>query len=309
MVEDELEEIVKEFGDKRRTAIGSSEEITEFDPQAYIVRENTNVVLTADGWIRRVGRISTIDKLRVRDGDEVLAVVPASTLDAIVFFSSDGTAYTLPVSDIPASTGYGEPLAKFVRIGDGAKLLAAITTDTRFTPADAEVKGYPPSPYLFIATEQGQVMRLPFTLFREASTKSGRRFCRLRKGDRVVQVEFMGDDDTVFLVSKSARLIHFNVVEVPILSAAGKGVRGLKLVDKGDLVLAAQRLSRPSDCLKAVNENGNQLTFGQMKYSVTSRGGKGIKTSQRTGIEKVLRPEITLVDWSQLGGLSGSDEG
>jgi DNA gyrase subunit A len=46
-----------------------------------------------------------------------------------------------------------------------------------------------------------------------------------------------------------------------------------------------------------------------MKYNVTSRGGKGIKTSQRTGVQRVLRPEIELIDWSQLGGLSGVDEG
>ncbi len=118
----------------------------------------------------------------------------------------------------------------------------------------------------------------------------------------------MGDEDTVFLISRAARLIHFNVAEVPILSAAGKGVRGLKLVESGDHVLAAQRLSRPSDCLKVLNENGNTLTFGQMKYSVTSRGGKGIKTSQRTGVERVLRSDIELVDWSQLGGLGGAEE-
>ncbi len=308
VVQNELEELVKEFGDKRLTAIGSSGEISEFDPQAYILRENTNVVVTTDGWIRRVGRISALDKLRLRDGDQVLAVAPASTLDNIVFFSSDGTAYTLPVSEVPASTGYGEPLSKFVRQGDGAKLLDALTTDPRFTPADTEIKGAPPAPYLFIATQQGQVMRLPLTLFREPSTKSGRRYCRLRKGDRVVHVELVNEEDTIFLISQAARLIHFAVEDVPILSAAGKGVRGLKLVEAGDMVLAAQRLSRPSDCLKVLNENGNTLTFGQMKYSVTSRGGKGIKTSQRTGVERVLRPEIELVDWSQIGEPSGEEE-
>jgi DNA gyrase subunit A len=307
-VQNELEELVKEHGDKRRTAIGSSEEIAEFDPQAYIVRENTNIVASTEGWIRRVGKISTIDKLRVREGDEVLTVVPASTIDHVVFFNNDGIAYTLPVADIPASTGHGEPLSKFARMGDGAKLLNSITTDGRFTPPDFEQRGYPPGPYLFIATAQGQVMRLPFTLFREPSTKSGRRYCRLRKGDRVVHVEIMTDDDTAFLMSKAARLIHFNVAEIPILSAAGKGVRGLKLVEKGDEVLGAQRLTRPSDCLKAINENGSQVTFGQMKYSVTGRGGKGIKTSQRTGITRLVRPEIELVDWSQIGEPTGAAE-
>src|SRR5690606_26005999 len=87
VVRQELEEIAERFADSRRTALGSSEEIGEFDPQAYIVRENTNVVVSREGWIKRVQKISSIDKLRTRDGDEVLAVVPTSTLDNVVFFA------------------------------------------------------------------------------------------------------------------------------------------------------------------------------------------------------------------------------
>jgi DNA gyrase subunit A len=153
---------------------------------------------------------------------------------------------------------------------------------------------------LFVATAQGQVLRAPFSPFREPSTKAGRRYCRLRKGDRVVHAEFMDDEDTVFLVSRHARLLHFAVIDVPILARPGKGVRGLRLVEKGDEVLAARRLSQPGDSLKVLNENGRELTFGQGKYSVTSRGGKGIKTSQRTGLKAILRPEMALVDWGEL---------
>jgi DNA gyrase subunit A len=300
VVQQELKDISDTFATPRRTSIGSSDEIEHFDPQAYIVRENTNVVVTSEGWIRRLGKISSIDKLRVRDGDEVIAVVPCSTLDHVVFFSSDGTAYTLPAIEIPASTGYGEPIAKHVRLSDGAELVAAFTTDIRFTPQDVEYEGYPPYPYLFVTTAQGQVMRISFSAFREPSTKAGRRYCRLRSGDRVVHVDFMDDEDTVFLMSRAARLIHFNVIEVPVLTGAGKGVRGLKLVDPDDQVLGARRLRQPGDCLYAVNENGRELSFGQMKYQVTSRGGKGVKTSQRTGIKRLLRPEIELVDWAEV---------
>ena len=97
----------------------------------------------------------------MREGDSLLAIVPCSTLDNVVFFSSDGMAYTLTVNEIPASTGYGEPLAKFVRMGDGAKIVAALTTDVRFTPADKNVKGQAtPAPYVFIATSAGQVCLL-----------------------------------------------------------------------------------------------------------------------------------------------------
>ncbi len=117
----------------------------------------------------------------------------------------------------------------------------------------------------------------------------------------MVHVEIMGEEDTVFLISKAARLIHFSVADAPILNGAGKGVRGLKLTEKGDEVLAAKRLTRPGDVLKVVNENGKVLSFGQMKYNVTGRGGKGVKTSQRTGIKEVVRPEIELIDWSEIG--------
>lgn len=305
-VQTELEQLGEAFDDKRRTTLGSSEEIAEFDPQAYIVRENTNIVLSSEAWVRRIGKVSSVDKLRVREGESVLGIYPASTLDHVVFFASDGVAYTLPVDQIPPSTGYGEPLSKYVKMSDGATVVSALTTDVRFTPEDVEWEGFPPSPYLFVATAHGQVMRISLSPFRTPSTKIGRKYCRLGNGDRVIHVELMNDEDTVFLISQAARLIHFSVADVPILSGAGKGVRGLKLVEKNDVVLGAKRLSRPSDVLKVINEHDKVLSFGQQKYSVTSRGGKGIKTSQRTGIKGIVPEEIVPIDWSAIDGTATS---
>ncbi len=302
-VQKELVQLEETFGSKRMTSVGSSDEIAEFDPQAYIVKENTNIVVSTEGWVRRVGKISTIDKLRMREGDSVLTIVPCSTLDNVIFFASDGTAYTLPVDQIPPSTGYGEPLAKHVKLGDGVQIVAAIGTDSRFTPADTPVEDQPaPAPYLFIATAQGQVMRLSLSLFRLPSTKNGRRYCRLADKDKVVHVEIVQESETLFLISEAARLIHFAVTDVPVLSGAGRGVRGLKLTEKDDAVIGAQRLGRPSDALRVINENDKELSFGQMKYVVTGRGGKGIKTSQRTSIKSVIRPEQIVIDWSQYEG-------
>ena len=92
------------------------------------------MVLTRDGWIKRVGRLASVEGTRVREGDEVIAVVPASTLDHVIFFADDGTAYTMRINEVPASSGYGEPIAKFFRLADQVKIIAAATTDERFTP-------------------------------------------------------------------------------------------------------------------------------------------------------------------------------
>ncbi|MCA8984164.1 MAG: DNA topoisomerase IV subunit A [Planctomycetaceae bacterium] len=299
LVANELGELGETFGNKRRTGIGSSEEIAEFDPQAYIVKENTNVVLSSDGWIKRVGRIQSVEKMRVREGDAIIDVIPGSTTDQVVFFADDGVAYTLPIEQIPVSSGYGEPLAKHIKLADGARIIAGITTDARFTPVDEPPEGESPQPYLLIATEQGQVMALSFSSFRSASTKLGRKYCRLASGDRVVFVELIREHQTMFLATEQARIIHFELAEVPLLGGAGRGVRGIKLED-GDRVLAAMLLGRPSDTLRVINDNGSQLAFGQAKYGVTGRGGKGVKTSTRTNFREVIRPEIQLVDWSTL---------
>ena len=84
-----------------------------------------------------------------------------------------------------------------------------------------------------------------------------------------------------------------------MLTNAGKGVRGIKL-DVSDYVIGVVQLSRPSDCLRVLNENDKELVFGQQKYQVTSRGGRGVQTSKRISFSKVIQPEIQLVDWSEM---------
>src|SRR5262249_10946825 len=135
----------------------------------------------------RVGRLASVETTRVREGDAVLAVVPGSTLDHVIFFADDGTAYTMRINEVPASSGYGEPIAKFFRLGDQARVVGAATTDERFTPPDKPVKnGEPPGPYLLVVTAHGMTLRTPLAPFRTASNKLGRRYVRLGDGDKVV---------------------------------------------------------------------------------------------------------------------------
>ncbi len=300
VVKSELQDLSNRFGDRRRTSLGSSDEITEFDAQAYIVRENTNVVITREGWCKRVGRTAKIENTRLRDGDSVLDALPGSTLDNVVLFASDGSAYTLPVDQIPASSGYGDPISKHVRWGDGVSLVGAVTTDARFTDEDRKYRSEPtPRPFILVVTERGQVMRVSLSHFRAVSTKVGRKYCRLRKGDRVVFAELVTKAKTMFVATRKARVIHFPIKEVPILAGPGIGVIGIKLAS-GDLVLGARQLSRPSDALRVKNSNDKVVSFGQTKYNVTSRGGKGVRTSQRNEFTEIVSPAIEMIDWTEM---------
>jgi len=252
-----------------------------------------------------VGRLTSLEHTRIREGDEVLAVAPGSTLDHLVVFTSEGIAYTLRIDQVPSSSGYGEPLAKHFRMGDGAAVVAALSTDARFTPADKKIKGEDsPEPFLMVATARGQVLRIPLSPFRAASTKVGRKYCRLAPGDKVVFVDLVREATTMFLASAGARIIHFAVTDVPVLSGPGKGVRGMR-VAPDDQVLGAALLTHARDCLYIQTTAEKEMVFGQVKYEITSRGGKGVRTSHRSGFAKIIRQPIELVDWAKFEGQNG----
>ena len=60
-----------------------------------------------------------------------MSLVAGSTRAPIVFLSNYGTAYTARIIDIPATTGYGEPIQKLFKLKDGEKIVSAISMDDR----------------------------------------------------------------------------------------------------------------------------------------------------------------------------------
>jgi DNA gyrase subunit A len=297
-----MEALIEKFGQRRKTRMASDEDVLTFDEEAYIVRENTHVVLTRDGWIKRVARLSSVESTRVREGDQVVALVPGTTLDYVVFFSDEGTAFTLRIHDVPASSGYGEPITKYIRLADGARIIAALTTDSRFVPEMMPGEGgTPPGPHLFIATSAGQVLRLPLAPFRTASTRAGRRYVKLDPGQRVVAVHLVRpEDQSVLLATRWGYLIHFPLEEVPVLSSVGKGVRGIKLGlgDEclGGILLPPGRRER----LTVLTESGKTQEFYGETVPLQKRGGLGIKPGLRTRFTAVLPPELVPVHWDEL---------
>jgi DNA gyrase subunit A len=306
VVKDELGALVEKYPDRRRTKMASGEDTPEFNEEAYIVRENTNVVLTRDGWVKRVGRLASVEGTRVREGDEVIAVVPGNTLDHVAFFTDDGTAYTMRMNEVPATTGYGEPIAKFFKLADQVKMIAAVTTDARFTPAEVEpANGTPPPPYLLVVTAQGQTLRTPLAPFRVESTKAGRRYVRLNDGDRVVAVTIPRDEETVYLASADGHVIHFKIDEINVLSGVGKGVLGIKL-DGDDACIGAALMGGRFDKFVLEMSNGKTMEFGRNKYDVVGRGGKGHEAVKRLSFVRVVPPPIELVDWDKVEGKNGN---
>jgi DNA gyrase subunit A len=295
VVRQEIEEIQARYGgkaDPRRTRIESEDEVT-FSDDDFIVEEDNVVIVSRDGWVKRQKEVRDIATTRLREGDAVMAVLQGSTRATVVFFTNFGVAYTARLIDVPASTGYGEPVQKLFKFRDAERVVAAFSLDPRVAGAIAAKKeGAVPPVHALAVTSDGYSLRFSLEGFVEASTRAGRRFARPAEGVEVVGVARVTGTETVIAATASARAMLCPVDEINFLSGPGKGVILIKLGDDDDRVLGFLASTGDRDIMRVETSRGAEQTISTAKYEVTGRGGRGRELLQRGHFIRVIPPEV-----------------
>jgi DNA gyrase subunit A len=295
IIREDLERIGEKFGDKRRTKIGGAEEL-EYNAEAYIVHEETTVLLSRDGWLRRVRELKDPSSARLREGDALQAVLTGTTRDHLVLYSSHGSVYVLRVADVPATTGYGEPVQSLLKFGDGERVIAAdLKRDEAAPPAPDTPKGAQGSLFaakpgapamILVATARGFGFRATPDL--TETTRSGRRVARVADGDEVVSIEpVLGK--TVVVAAASGKMLRFPIDEVAELSGPGRGVTLMK-PDADSRVVGAIAIRDKADFL-AITPEGGERKFSATEVPAGRRAGKGQKVVKRGGVAAIRRVE------------------
>ncbi len=291
VVKVEIEEIQKKYGDARRTAIASDAGEAEYTAEDFIVEEDNVVIVSRDGWVKRQKEVKDVATTRVREGDSVLAVLPGSTRASVVFLSNFGVAYTARLIDIPASTGYGEPIQRFFKLKDGERIVAALSLDPRVTGVIAAKKeGDVPPVHAVAVTSDGYSMRFGLEPFVEPSTRSGRRYARTAEGAEVVGAARVTGSEILIAATREARAILCKADEVNFLSGPGRGVILIKLDSKSDRVLGFIASTGDRDLMTVETSRGAEQTISTTKYEVTGRGGKGRELLQRGQFTRIVTP-------------------
>ena len=294
LVRDEIEEVQATYGrnDKRRTIIEADEEVA-FTADDFIVEEDNVVIVSRDGWVKRQKEVRDLSTTRLREGDSVLAVVPGSTRASVVFFSNFGAAYTARIIDVPASTGYGEPVQKLFKLRDGERVIAAFSLDPRVVGnIKARKEGEAAPVHAIAVTSDGYSLRFGLDAFVEPSTRAGRRYARPSDGVEVVGVAKISGSEIIIAATHDARAILCRADEVNYLSGPGKGVILIKLQDKDDHVLGFIASSGDRDLMRVETSRGSEQTISTAKYEVTGRGGKGRELLQRGQFTRVIPNEV-----------------
>ena len=295
IVKQEIGELAKTYGkepkNKRRTLIEAAENEVEYSAEDFIIAEDTQVLVTADGWIKRQKEINP-ETTRLREGDRILNLVAGSTRATLVFFSNFGTAYSARIIDIPATTGYGEPIQKLFKLKDGEKIISAVSMDDRLLPPKETAISQKnpeaaPTIHGIAVTTDGYSLRFGLDIYREASTKSGRRYARPAEGAEVTFAGVVQGKETIIAASRERRVMICKVDEINFLGGPGKGVLLIKL-DKTDRLLAAIVANDDRDTLTVKTSMGGEQRLNTGRYKITGRGGRGNEFVSRGQIVEVI---------------------
>ena len=278
IIYDELLDIQKRFGDKRRTEIGASE-VVSIEDEDLIEKQNVLLTLTHSGYIKRmpIKEFKTqnrggkgIKGMGVKKGDFIEHLIYSSTHDSLLFFTNKGKVYSKKVFEIPeyGRTAQGLPVVNLLRLEKGEKIQTIINI-----PEDAKDN------YLFFITKMGTVKRTHVSAFSNIRN-SGLIALTLRDGDELNNVLTTDGKQNILIGTHLGYAVTFNEGDVRAMGRTAAGVRGIKLRDHDYVV--GSGVIKPNDEVLVISEKGYGKRTAAKEYPVKGRGGKGIKTSNIT---------------------------
>ena len=302
IVRDEIKEMQRTHGgakaDSRCTRIESVEDETEYTADDFIIEEDSVVLISRDGWVKRQKEVRDLASTRLREGDMLLAALAGSTRAACVFFSNFGIAYSCRIIDIPATTGYGEPIQRLFKLKDGERIIQALSLDARILPKIAlsskRSKVTEPPNHGMAISSDGYSLRFSLQPFVESSTRAGRRFARPAQGAEIVDVAVVDGSETIIAATRQARAMLCAARAVKFLSGPGKGVILIKLKKDEDQVLGFIASRGDRELLTVETSRGSAQTISTAKYEIISRGGKGRELLKRGQFTRVVPRAIEL---------------
>ena len=261
----DLARVSELFGDKRRSEIVHEFDEPELDKSAFIPQEDVYAIVSKDGWMKRIKRTNDPQTTRLRDGDSLLYSGEAKTTDLLVLFTSFGNLFAIPIHELSATTGFGEPVQKLFRFQDSEQIIAARVF------FEGELAKQNPTEILCF-TQRGLGCRLPVSVIGETK-KIGKRIMKLIEGDRMAGVIYP-TTPLLLAVSEQGFGLCFATAEVPQLSGAGKGVL-LQKLPREDALAAIASVEKKSKLVAKLQDGGErEIEVAKLTLSVRARRGE-----------------------------------
>lgn len=280
----ELTEIKDKYGDDRRTKI-VKHGVKEFNPEDLIADEESVLVLTKGGYIKRTdpseyrkqkrGGVGVVD-LDTKEEDFISHLIFATTHNDLLFFTDKGKAYQIKMYEIPEGkrATRGKSIMNFLSLAEGEQVTSILPMPKDKKTADGLA--------LMMVTRGGTGKKSSAKHFRDVR-RSGLIAITLDAGDELISVSFVSKKDDVMIATKEGQSIRFAEDDVREMGRNAGGVRVIRL-DKGDAVISADVVSpsAKNPALFVMSANGYGKKTELSEYKVQNRGGSGILTMKVT---------------------------
>jgi DNA gyrase subunit A len=285
VIHDEMLEVKTQFGDARRTEIIATQE--DLTIEDLITEEDVVVTLSHQGYVK-YQPISTYQAQRrggkgklatnVKEEDFIERLIIASTHDTLLCFSNHGKLYWLKAYELPLAsrTARGRPIVNILP-------LAADEAISAMLPVREYQEGY----FVFMATKQGTVKKVPLEAFSRPRS-NGIIAVDLNENDRLVGVDITDGSKDIMLFTDAGKVVRFDENLVRPMGRAARGMRGIRLGENQSVISLV--VAKSQGTILTATENGYGKRTNVEEYRVSGRGGRGvisIQVNERNG--KVVR--------------------
>ena len=282
LIRNELSDIKKNFGDKRRTKF---EELVNFSKEDLTKEEDLVVTLSNAGYVKaqpihlytpqkRGGRGKTA--ATVKDEDFIEKLFVANSHDTILCFSSLGKVYWLKVYDIPQSgrSAKGKAIVNILPLAQYEKITAI-----------QKVSKYDENLFVLMATSKGVIKKTKLSDFSRPRS-SGLIAINLKDGDNLIEVSITNGEKQIMLFSSAGKAIRFNESDVTCVGRSASGVKGITIEKDNNVISMITSNKDGNEDILIATENGYGKRTDINEFSLQKRSGKGniaVKTSDRNG--------------------------
>lgn len=277
IVKDELSDIVRKYGDERRTRIIPAD--GELSDEDLIPEEDVVVTITETGYAKRTKTDLYRSQKRGGKGvkgatlkqDEIVKhFFVCSTHDLILFFTTKGRVYRLKAYDLPEAnrTARGQHVANLLAFQPEERIAQVI-----------QLKSYQDAPYLVLATRNGLVKKSRLEDY-DSNRTGGLVAINLKGDDELVGASLCSENDDLILVSEYGQSIRFHATDDVLrpMGRATSGVYGMRF--NGDDNLLSMNVVKENEFLLVATSGGYAKRTAMDDYPVQGRGGKGVLTIQ-----------------------------
>ena len=270
-----LNDLVKKYGDKRRTELANIETPKEEKEIETVMPEDVVVIMSQTGEIKRIPKSSFRTQRKGGKGvktenDAIMATISTNTIDNLLLFTNTGKMFRVLVDNIPVGTNVskGIGIGSLINLDTNEKVIAITNLERKNNKK-----------YVVFITKKGLLKKTELEEYKNTKKSTGIIAIKIKDGDSIANIELM-DEEEMIIITKNGQSIHIETKDVAAIGRATSGIKAIKLKDDDEVLVGLPVESNTT--LAVFAEYGQAKKTALNEYPLQGKNGVGISTYKTT---------------------------